>query len=245
MIRTIFFWLAFLATILTGVLAGPLFSIINRKEEVVNRIAVIGSRVLLWIGGVKVSISGLENIPRDENVIFVSNHQGGVDAYILLVFLRKRFRPAIMQQIFNAPLLNNFFKKAGYILVDQTSPKRALIATRKIVSLLQKGESILLFPEGTRSPDGRLLEFKEGAAMLVLEAKKTVVPIAISGSYKVMQRDELYGMRVRPGRVKVVVGKPITFAEFQEVNLENARKINAKLKETITGLMQEGLKAGL
>ena len=76
--------------------------------------------------------------------------------------------------------------------------------------------------------------------MLVLGARKPIVPIAIIDSYKVMQRDDLYGLRVRPGKVRVVIGKPITFTEYPDVTLENARILNAKLKEAIEGLKREG-----
>jgi 1-acyl-sn-glycerol-3-phosphate acyltransferase len=131
--------------------------------------------------------------------------------------------------------------QAGQIVVDLTNSKQAFIAMRKIVTLIRQGENVMIFPEGARSPDGRLQEFKEGAAMLVLEANKAVVPIAISGSYKVMQRDELYGLRVRTGRVKVTIGTPIRFAEFQDVNLENARIVSAKLREAIERLMHKSL----
>jgi len=239
MIRTIFFWLAFWGTVFSGLLTALLLSFFYKREEIVQRVAALGSRVMLWIGKVRVEISGLENIPKEENVIFLSNHQSGVDIFILRAFLPGYFRFVLMQQVFNIPIFKNFAAQGGQILVDLSNSKQALIAMRKVISLLRRGESISIFPEGTRSPDGRLLEFKDGASMLILEANKPVVPIAISGSYKVMQRDELYGLRLRPGRVKVKIGRPLTFAESQEVTLENARKISAKLKETIKDLLHE------
>ena len=241
MIRTIFFWLAFLGTIFSGLLAALSFSLFYKREEIIQRVAALGSRVMLWIGKVKVEISGLENIPRDENVIFLSNHQSGVDIFILRAFLPRYFRFVVMQQVFNIPIFKNFAVQGGQILVDLTNSKQAFMAMRKIISFIRQGENVMIFPEGTRSPDGRLQEFKEGAAMLVLEANISVVPIAISESYKIMQRDELYGLRIRPGRVKVTIGTPIRFAEFQDVNLENARKISARLRETVEGLMHKSL----
>ena len=241
MIRTFFFWLVFWGTVFSGLLAALLFSLFYRRERIIQGFAAFGSRVMLWVGGIRVEISGLGNIPKEGTLIFLSNHQSGLDVFILRAFLPGYFSIVLMQQVFNIPIFKNFAAQGGQILVDLTSSKQAFLAMRKIISLMRRGENILIFPEGTRSPDGNLLEFKEGAAMLVLEANKPVVPIAISGSFKIMQRDELYGLRVRPGRVKVKIGAPMTFTELQEVNLENARIVNAKLRERVQSLMRERL----
>jgi 1-acyl-sn-glycerol-3-phosphate acyltransferase len=159
---------------------------------------------------------------------------------VYLAYLPKAFRVVIMHQVYSVPVLRNFFKRGGQVMVDMRNPRQAFLSTQRVLRQIREGESFFIFPEGSRSPDARLLEFKEGAAMLVLGAQKPIVPIAIIDSYKVMQRDDLYGLRVRPGRVRVVIGKPITFAEYPDVTLENARTINAKLKEAIEGLMHEG-----
>jgi 1-acyl-sn-glycerol-3-phosphate acyltransferase len=241
MIRTIFFWLTFLVMIFTGLLVDILFSLFFKRERLYYQVERIASRILLWVGGIKVDISGMENIPHQENPIFVSNHQSGVDMYIYLAYLPKEVRVVIMHQVYNIPFVYNFLKRGGQVMVDMRDPRQAFISTQRVLKLLREGESFFIFPEGTRSPDERLLEFKEGAAMLVLGAQKPIVPMAIINSYKVMQRDDLYGLRVRPGRVRVVIGKPITFTEYSEVTLENARALNAKLKEAIAGLMQKGL----
>ena len=238
MIRTFFLWTFFGISISIGHLVGLIFSIFYRREEVFYRIALFIPKGSLWIGGIKVEIMGAENIPK-ENMIFVSNHQSTTDGFIFLVLVPRYFRFAVMQQIFAVPILGGFIKKIGYILLDLTNPKQALIGIWKIFNLLQRGETFVIFPEGGRSPDGRLLEFRAGAAMLILEAKKRVVPVAILNSYKVMQRDDLLGIRVRPGLVRVRVGKPMTFDEYQEVNLENARTVSARLKETIQRLISE------
>ncbi len=245
MIRTIFFWLAFAVIILTGLLIDLLFSPFFRREKLYYQVERIGSRILLWIGGVKVEISGAENISSQENPIFVSNHQSGVDMYVYLAYLPKEVRIVIMHQVYGVPVLRNFLKRGGQVMVDMRDPRQAFLSTQRILKQLRGGESFFIFPEGTRSPDNRLLEFKEGAAMLVLGARKPIVPIAIVDSHKVMQRDDLYGLRVRPGKVKVVIGKPITFTEYPDMTLENARTINVKLRGAITGLVHEGLQAGL
>jgi len=241
MIRTVFFWLTFSMVILTGLLIDLFLSPFFKREKLYYQVERTGSRILLWVGGIKVDISGVENIPSQGNPVFVSNHQSGVDMYVYLAYLPKEVRVVIMHQVYSLPILSNFLKRGGQVMVDMRDPKQTFLSTQRILRQLRGGESFFIFPEGTRSPDGRLLEFKEGAAMLVLGAQKPIVPIAIIDTYKVMQRDDLYGLRVRPGRVRVMIGKPITFTEYPDVTIENARSINARLKEAIEGLMHEGL----
>ncbi|MEE8638440.1 MAG: lysophospholipid acyltransferase family protein [Candidatus Margulisiibacteriota bacterium] len=239
MIKTFFFWSLFAVLILISLVLGPMISIFYKKENVYQRFAVIISKIMLLIGGIKVTVSGLERIPRQENVIFVSNHQSTVDGFVLSAFLPKLFRFVIMRQIYEVPILKKFLSRAGYIMVEPADPKQAMIAMQRINSVLRRGESLVIFPEGMRSPDRKLQEFKNGTGILIMGANKTVVPIAILNSYRVMQRDEQMGLRLRPGRVKVKIGEPMTFAQFQEINLENARSIDAKLREMIEGLMRE------
>ena len=236
MIRTFFFWMIFWDTVIFGLVISMLLSPFYRKRDVLYHLARFGLRIALRVGGIKVRISGLENVPQDENVIFLANHQSGLDTVILLVFLPRYFRFVAMQDIFAVPLLRDYITRLGFILVDQRDPKQSLIATRRIINLLRSGETMTIFPEGTRSPDERLLEFRVGTAMLVLEAKKPIVPIAISGSWKVMQRDELYGLRLRPGPVRVNVGKAFSLPQDLDVNLDSARRANARIKEAIESL---------
>ena len=99
MIRTIFFWLAFWGTVFSGLLTALLLSFFYKREEIIQSAAAVGSRVMLWIGKVKVEITGLENIPEDKNVIFLSNHQSGVDIFVLRAFLPGYFRFVLMQQV--------------------------------------------------------------------------------------------------------------------------------------------------
>jgi 1-acyl-sn-glycerol-3-phosphate acyltransferase len=236
MIRNIFFWTIFAGTVIIGLLIAPIISIFGKREKVYHRITVIGAKMALWVGGVEVKLSGLENIPKDGGLIFVANHQSLTDGLVSLAIFPGYFRFVIMQQVYDVPILGSYFKRAGYVRVDQRDSRQAMLATSKIISLLRRGESIVIFPEGVRSPDENLQEFRSGAGMLILQADETVVPVAIVGSIKTMHKDE---WSIHPGLVKVNIGKPMTFAEFKEVNLENAQVVTARLKETIERLMHE------
>jgi 1-acyl-sn-glycerol-3-phosphate acyltransferase len=93
-----------------------------------------------------------------------------------------------------------------------------------------------------RSPDGSLQGFKDGVSVLILQARKPVVPMAITGSIKTMHKDEF---SIHPGRVRVRIGRPMVFDGFKEVNLDSAKIISSKLKDAIAGLMHEGLQPGV
>ena len=245
MIRTIFFWTVFLLVFLVFNLLARLLALIFDAKEVYYRTSVIISRVLLWTGGIRVDASGMENVPREGTLIFAANHQSAIDGCAVLPFLGRRVFLGAMHQVYQLPLLNGYLKRAGYLLLDLRNPKQLIITMRKILGVLRSGECFLIFPEGTRSPDNRLLEFRDGVSMLVLQSGLPVVPVALTDAYKIMQRDELYGLKVNSGRIKVRIGKPITFHEFKEANLENAKAVSVKLREAIARLMQEGLQPGL
>lgn len=238
MIRTIIFWMVFSVQIFFFLASGFILSLFFDKGRVHRKMLVILARIQSWVAGVKLSVFGQENIPKEGNVIFVCNHQSAIDALVVLRVLPRDFRFVIMQQIFDIPVLTDLFKKAGYVPVDLSNPKEALISMRRATSILRWGESIIIFPEGTRSPDGRLQEFKDGAAMLILQAEVPVVPLAISGAYKVMQKEDLYGLRVRAGQIKLNIGKPMVFPRGQEVSVENAHRLSVEIKGTIQKLLE-------
>lgn len=239
MLRTFIFWLSLIFMLLTGLLLGPILALFLKKEEVYYRFSAIISKILLWLGRIKIEVSGLENLPKDENMILCSNHQSSVDIIVPLISLPVRFRYVIMRMIFNLPIFKYWVSYAGHIMVDMSDSRQAFLAMRHILSLLREGENIYIFPEGTRSFTGELQEFKDGASMLLLDAKKPVVPIAICGSIKVMQKSS---QMVHPGHtIKFRIGKPLIFAELEDVNLENARRVSAELKAAIQSLMDESL----
>ncbi len=191
--------------------------------------AHIWAKLLMFFSGVKVSTHGLENIPRDKALILVSNHQGAADIPILLACLPVRFRFAIKKELFSIPVFGWYLRRADYFPVNREMIFSAYKMVTTIVKILNAGGSVLVFPEGTRSRNGSLGEFKRGSLMAALQSGAPIVPIAISGSYDILPR----GSRLfKPVKVKLSVGKPVYIKSEEEYD----RKVK-EIRDIIAGML--------
>ncbi len=138
--------------------------------------------------------------------ILMANHQGAYDIFVLLAYLPVHFKWLAKEELFKIPIFGWAMGAAGYISIDRKGKKKALESIEQAVTKIREGASVLVFPEGTRSPDGQIHSFKKGGFTLAIKAGVPIVPIAIRGSREVLPRSSL---RVRPGRIQLVVGKPI------------------------------------
>lgn len=177
--------------------------------------------------GVRVAVSGLENVPLDKPAILVCNHQGAADIPILLACLPVNFRFAIKKELFKIPIFGWYLGRAGYFSVDREVILSAYKTLEKIVEIIKSGESVLIFPEGTRSRDGTLGKFKRGSLMAALKSGSPIIPIAISGSYNIMPRGTYL---IKPTPVKFSVGKPIY--------IKNEEEYDAKVEEVRTAIAE-------
>ncbi len=178
------------------------------------------ARFLAFCSGIKVEASGLENIPRDKPLILVANHQGAADIPVLLAYLPVRFRFAIKKELFGLPVFGWYLRQAGYFPIDRQVILSAYKTLEQIIEILKAGESVMIFPEGTRSKDGSLGKFKRGSLMAALKSGAPVVPIAISGSYDILPKGTYL---IKPSKVKLSVAKP--------VYIKNEDEYDAKVEE--------------
>jgi 1-acyl-sn-glycerol-3-phosphate acyltransferase len=152
---------------------------------------------------------GIENIPREGPAILASNHQSFLDDLLLPLLIPKRKTIFLAKaDYFDKWYLRWFFKGANVIPVRREVKSASEAALRAGVDQLRKGELLGIFPEGTRSPDGRLYRGKTGVARMALEAQVPVVPVAIMGTFEAMPYDS---KRPKLGRVEIRFGKPLTF----------------------------------
>ena len=163
------------------------------------------SRLILLTTGVDVEVTGLERLERNRAYVFVANHQSIYDIPIIFWSLPYQIRIIAKASLGRFPFLGWHLRRTGHILVDRRHPDRAAIFGRAS-KLMKEGLSLIVFPEGTRSRDGRVAPFKGGSFYLALGAGLPVVPISIVGSRRVMLKGRL---ATYPGRVKLVVHEPI------------------------------------
>lgn len=134
------------------------------------------------------------------------NHQGAYDIFALLAYLPVDFKWLAKEELFKIPIFGWAMGAAGYISIDRKGKKKALQSIERAVAKIRDGASVLVFPEGTRSPDGRIHPFKKGGFTLAIKAGVPIVPIAIRGSREVLPRSSLI---VKPGKIEIIVGKLI------------------------------------
>jgi len=204
--RTVFYLIPAIAlyTIVLGTLSLT-SSLFQKTGYFAHWCARTWSRLILATTGVRIDVAGLDRLERDRTYVFVSNHQSIYDIPILFWSLPYQLRIIAKDSLGRFPFLGWHLRRTGHMLVDRSRPDRTKIfgwASR----LTANGLCLIVFPEGTRSRDGRVARFKGGSFFLALEAGLPVVPISVVGSRHVMLKDRL---ATYPGSVKLVVHEPI------------------------------------
>lgn len=164
------------------------------------------ARCWCWLMFVKVRVVGREHIDPKANYVFVANHQGAYDIFVIYGFLRHNFRWMMRKGLSNIPMVGQACRMCGHIMVDHRNPK----AIRKTMSdaerTIARGMSLVVFPEGRRTDTGQMGQFKSGAFRLAAEFSMPVVPITIDGSFDVMPRSTF---NINPGTITVTLHQPI------------------------------------
>lgn len=164
------------------------------------------ARLLLWGVGCPVRTFGRENIVPSATYVFASNHTSALDILALLGQLPANFRWIAKKELFKIALFGPAMLRAGYIPIDRSDHRAALKSLNRAAERIAGGASVVIFPEGTRSPDGKLLPFKSGGLALAIRSRRPVVPVAIIGANKALRPK---GLLLAPGRINIVLGKPI------------------------------------
>jgi 1-acyl-sn-glycerol-3-phosphate acyltransferase len=210
---------AFIATILTitfFTLFGSflfVFSFLGLKKPtswIIYRIAQGWARIIIFITGCTMEVEGRQNIPSGGSVCFVSNHVGIFDIVLTLAYAGRPFGFIAKKELLFLPFINIWIFILGGLFIDRKNIRKAVKTINLGIQKLQNGWSMLIFPEGTRSKGRGLLPFRSGAVKLATNSLATVVPIAITGSYDVFERD----YRVHGVPVRIVFCPPINTAEM-------------------------------
>ncbi|HXI03439.1 MAG TPA: lysophospholipid acyltransferase family protein [Candidatus Saccharimonadales bacterium] len=156
--------------------------------------------------GTRVEARGTERIPRGQACVFMSNHQSHFDLIALVLALPAQYRILAKKALFRIPVFGWALWLAGFIPIDRSDRERAIASIDRAVASVRRGRSVVIFAEGTRSPDGTLQPLKKGGFHLALQSGAPIVPVSIRGGVRVLPRGSLH---IRPGRMEVVFGQPI------------------------------------
>ncbi|MBR4963042.1 MAG: 1-acyl-sn-glycerol-3-phosphate acyltransferase [Muribaculaceae bacterium] len=166
----------------------------------------IWSKLFCMISLVKVEVKGREKIKDNESYIFVANHQGAYDIFLIYGYLNHNFKWVLKHTLRKVPMVGKACEAAKHIFVDRTNPKGIKRTIEEAKNTLKDGMSVVIFPEGTRSPDGKIKKFKRGAFQLAVDLNMPVVPMTINGSYKILSKTSFF---VNPGKLTLEIHDPI------------------------------------
>lgn len=219
-----FSWTAILVTLSFAIM--PLAS-----SETLTAIWRFWARSMLWLCGARVSIRGLENLEAGQHYIFASNHLSLIDSPLIVAHIPRTLRFLAKRELFSIPFLGWYLGHQGHIAVDRGDARSTVKSLAEAARAIHdRRRSVLVFPEGTRSPDGKLQEFKEGAALLAIRAETPIVPVAVVGTEQVLPSKS---KEIRPGQVELRIGKPI---EVAGLDVKQRGELNSRLFEAVQSL---------
>jgi len=216
-------------------LVGPpliLHCLITRSPVEMVRLAVAGARFALVICGIKVKVEGVGNIPPGV-CIFVANHTSNADPPAVVGAIPRRVALLGKKEAFRVPILGTVLRLGGFVPVDRANREAAIASVDLAIEHLKGGLSFLIFPEGTRSPDGRLRPFKKGSFVMAIRAQVPIVPISVVGAHKVMRKGELAG---HPGSVTVKFHPPVDVTAY---TMQQRDKLVAQVQAIVASGLPE------
>ena len=219
MLRTLF--VAFFLSLYIIVVGIPLlvFTVLVKKPDALYWAGARGTLFFVRAVGVRVKVIGTERIPPG-TCLFVANHTSSADAPAVVNAIPRRIAILLKKSLFRYPIVGQAFQLARFIPVERSKHDSAIASLEKAIEAMKQGQSFLIYPEGTRSPDGRLQEFKKGAVVMAIKAGVPIVPIACSGAHRIMEKRSLI---IHPGDILVEFLDPVdapsyTFEQREELN---------------------------
>ena len=202
-------WIA-LATIVLGSIV-IIMTLFHRNGDLPHLIARLWGSSILWVSGIKVTLQGIDKLVPNRSYIYMANHQSNYDIPVLLGRLPVQFRWLAKAELFRIPIFGRAMQECGYISIDRSNRKMAFESLSRAAQTIRNGTSVMIFPEGTRSYDGCLKEFKKGGFILSVDAAVPIVPIIIHGTFSIMPRTRL---RIEPAQVTIEILDPIETKDF-------------------------------
>ena len=192
-------------TIILGFIS-LLCSLFDPSGRIQHGFARLWSKMILGTIGIKVQIEGLDKIDTSKAQVYVVNHLSALDIPVLYLNLPFQFRILAKKELFRYPFMGWHLRRSGQIPVVLENPKASVRSLNLAVAAIRKGNSLVIFPEGGRSPDGQLHVFMGGAFYAAVKAQVDVVPIALVGTYEILKMNTWH---IKPGPVHMLVGQPI------------------------------------
>ncbi len=185
---------------------GAIVGFIPPRGDWTLRGSRLWARIILLAAGVRLKVEGAEQVPRDGPVVFMSNHESWLDIPVLLASIPVQVRFLAKKSLFSIPFFGWAIASMGFIAVDRKNRREAIKSFEQAAQRIRAGRSVLVFPEETRTPDGRLLPFQRGGFLIAIKAGLPIVPVGLEGARRCLPK---YSYLLRPGTITVRFGSPI------------------------------------
>lgn len=233
-VRSLITYIVISLYVLVAGTIGLLIAIPFKAKNLLYVLGHGGVWLALNLAGIRFTVIGRENVPTGRAVVFCANHQSNVDPPVLFEALHRRLHILYKAELRKLPVLGRVFEVGGFVAVQRENRDAAFASIEAAAESIRRGNSFLIFPEGTRSKTDELLPFKKGGLVMALRAQAPIVPVAIMGGRAAMQKGSAF---VRPVHVTVRIGQPI---ETAGMNAEDRDALIAVVRGRIQELIKQG-----
>ena len=202
----------FLLMVFWGV-GSCLASLFDASGDKAHRFLTYWAKSSLALAGLRIKIEGLEYLDPKQTYIFMPNHASFLDILLAFAYIPYNFRIITKKVIFYVPLMGLALKRSRQIPMDRSNPRKGLASLRMAYGLLQEGISIVVFPEGTRTRDGEVQDFKATLFILPIRSGVSVVPMRIDGTFDALRRGSIL---LNPVPLKMTFRRPIPAGSFDD-----------------------------
>jgi 1-acyl-sn-glycerol-3-phosphate acyltransferase len=211
-------------------LVGPycvVHVLLRHSPNILYSAGRLGCRLGLRLAGIRLVIRGLENVERSQPYLFLANHQSYCDPPALVASIPVNARLILKRELRKLPLLGLIMQMGGFVFIDRKDRGQSVEGMKQAVRQLQRGESFLIYPEGTRTRTGLLGPFKRGPFIMAIESGVPIIPISVSGSYEIMPPDRF---RIRPGTITLTLHPAV---QTSGLSLSDRDELMVRVRRTI------------
>jgi len=236
MAHSTIWWIDWITIVLLGIFFDSVIWPGNRKMY--RKAEVFWAWTLMKLGGIKLDVTGRENLPPNETVVYMANHQSDLDWPIIFMTIPGQYLFLAKKELFDAPVFGTYMRIQKYVPIERDSIRKSLKTYKDIVALIESGNSIVIYPEGTRSYNRQLQKFKSFSFAFLQDARVRVVPIAIDGSIDIQRK----GSRmINPGTVKVTILPAVGFDDIYGLSTkEFCAEASARVRQALLDVLEKG-----
>jgi 1-acyl-sn-glycerol-3-phosphate acyltransferase len=205
-------------------------SLFGDKERILHNFARVWSQAIMKTILSPVTVTGLDKIDASKPHVYAVNHASALDVPMLYVHLPFQFRIVFKSELLSYPVIGWHLKRSGQVCIDQQHPARSVGSIRSAVKSLKAGTPLVIFPEGGRTPDGKIRPFMAGAFFFAIKAQVDIVPVALVGTFDLLSMNTYH---IKPRPLEMRVGEPIPTAGYK---LHDMEALSAKVKSAMEAL---------